>query len=1115
MPGAVGSALTRAREAWRAHPRAAGYLLALALHLALAPFFIHDWDGFVFIRTVQDFLHGVSPYKTVEMAPSYIFVGDGAPVVNSWYAYPPVPLLLMTPAFAVLTALFGHAPWLERVAIKLPLVAGDLALAFVAYGFVLAALRGREDAQRRARLVERVILFNPFLIFISAAWGMFDAWMMAFLVGSLWLLLEKRPAWAGVAFACAVLVKPFPAFVAPIVAALAFRWSGGARGLARWATAGAGAALVLCAPFFLDAPSGFLQQVVYNHVGRPPQGFTLAGVPLAFEWINHLLGTSLPTGIGPEAISRWSFFAMVALLGVLWIQGLSVREPEAAAHLILATLVGLLLVSKVVNEQYFVMPVVMAAVAFAVSERPLHLWTRRLYTFGGLVSGVLLGYHFLTFLPVDVAEVLFPFDPLGAAPRLTHGLGLNDDQAFVLPTLLAAAALVPALAVSLRLVGGRIVGPLRALWPLRRERARALPVPLAILAVLVLVVPTSAVLLASTAQSEPLESYHAPSGRLVGAYYYLWWNNPAHDPDVEYGNWREGVSEVPLEGYYTTTSGKMRNDFVAMRENGIELVVYAYHPYDRPKLPALVRVAGEAGVVTAPLVDLEEMLQDPSWRARDANGSALPIEFGFSLRNETRDAIAQRLADPADGFSHFPTWWKLDGRPVVFVKPTQEFFYDLDGDVKDRLVDAAFRLAHGATPRATLNASVPTTPDALRQPGNALWREAYHEVVREFWRGVENETAKRFQPLYIVASQTWDPTHGADRGASLALAHLAAADDAFIYSPSELWANHLDEAYPAQAQRWRDALLLDAQAQRARGATVFATVTPGYDDRVLRKAEGFVVPYEHDGVRTLDLLWDDAVLLDPDVILVDSWNNFRAGNALEPTREHGDALLADLAARAKAWEGAANASGPRALLVTNFLGASYHDGSGDPDGSYAFSLRAARRAEATLPGRVDLADWNGPTLGATNLSPYALVVVEPGAKDPATPDAATLPARLDAYARAGGRVLLLGSDVGTTYAKLATWSEPPFPSAHAWLETDAGRIPVPVDPWTTRHDVPSDARVLLWMTDGAQRYPGVWEVPRGEGTVAVTAFRPQGTFEDAAPGLFEAVLAAATHGGLP
>src|SRR5206468_10474381 len=86
------------------------YLISLAIQLSIAPFLVHDWDGFVFTRTVHDFLSGSTPYATAELDPTYIHLGNTWPPLNTWYAYPPFALLLMTPALALAFAA-GAAPW--------------------------------------------------------------------------------------------------------------------------------------------------------------------------------------------------------------------------------------------------------------------------------------------------------------------------------------------------------------------------------------------------------------------------------------------------------------------------------------------------------------------------------------------------------------------------------------------------------------------------------------------------------------------------------------------------------------------------------------------------------------------------------------------------------------------------------------------------------------------------------------------------------------------------------------------------------------------------------------------------------------------------------------------
>jgi len=247
------------------------YLLSVLVQLLVAPFLVHDWDGFVFTRTVRDFLAGATPYATVEADPIYIHMGQSWPPLNTWYAYPPLPLLLMTPTLAVAFA-SAAGPWLVRLALKVPFIVGTLGLAWTGEKLVRSA-----SDERSAEQWERLILLNPFLLFVSAAWGMFDAWMVAFLLLSI-LLLETRRVWlAGAAFGAASLVKLFPLFAAPaFLVYVALRWRRGAA--MRFVAAAVGTFTLVCLPFAITHPKGFMLQVLGMHLQRAPQGLSVLSV---------------------------------------------------------------------------------------------------------------------------------------------------------------------------------------------------------------------------------------------------------------------------------------------------------------------------------------------------------------------------------------------------------------------------------------------------------------------------------------------------------------------------------------------------------------------------------------------------------------------------------------------------------------------------------------------------------------------------------------------------------------------------------------------------------------------------------------------------------------------
>jgi len=77
------------------------------------------------------------------------------------------------------------------------------------------------------------------------------------------------------------------------------------------------------------------------------------------------------------------------------------------------------------------------------------------------------------------------------------------------------------------------------------------------------------------------------------------------------------------------------------------------------------------------------------------------------------------------------------------------------------------------------------------------------------------------------------------------------------------------------------------------------TVSPGFDDRILRGADRPVV--SRDGGR-YGATWDAALAGDPDIVLITSWNEWYEGSSIEPGTRFGSTALTETAARSAAWK---------------------------------------------------------------------------------------------------------------------------------------------------------------------------------------------------------------------
>jgi hypothetical protein len=886
------------------------YRISLFVQLAIAPFLVHDWDGFVFTRAVRDLLaSGATPYAVAEADPAYIHLGNAWPPINTWYAYPPLAFVLMTPALAVALKV-AAAPWVIRLALKLPFIAGTLALARVGADL----LRGGGKAEKAAEW-ERMILLNPFLIFVSAAWGMFDAWIVALMLLSISLVDRGRVRLAGVAFGASALVKLFPAFAAPaILLYVARRAPRGWRDALSFSAFATTTFVLVSLPFFVPHPQGFLLQVLRMHLERPPQGLSLPAfvvdvtqMTAAQGWLHvepplHAL-SMLPLGLTLGVTIATTAAAARA------------RDSFALTRTLVGLFIGVLYTSKVLNEQYFVIPVALyALVACGSGAR----WARvgyRVTTVGALVASLVMGWHFLTFWPTDVAVSLFGKPPHVLVGRIAAASGLPLAVFSFIPILISFCALLPAVVVGVRRIarecraGARILVTIVASRLRRRRPARAL---VALILFGPLLVQSVRVGSQRPQDAPPLDS----ASRRVGAFYYLWWANPSHDPVDRDGNWNDGVSERPSDGYYSITATKLRNDFRVARANGIDLIVASFHEYDQPVLEDALRAAYDQGVAIAPLIELGEIAATPEHRSPDE---------GFTLDPSTATAIVGMASKALSAFAKAPAAYRPGGKLAVFLFDAYFWGGDWRPPFRKRLLERASAIAaqnargeQATSPSNTeLEQSAPADFSAMlayTRYGH-VWRRAYADMYRAFWQSIREELERTFGPLCLYSGESWNPGAPFHRGAQTALEGMSVFDASFIYSPSFVWVLHKKDTYERNWQRWVVRSGMQAQYERGAGHPVIATAMPSYDDRVARKRSGFEIPSTGPRGSTYDLTWSFGLDLAPDLVLVSTWNEFFEGSAVEPTIEHGDELLK----RTGAWSERAHLhKQPRkpALIVT-------------------------------------------------------------------------------------------------------------------------------------------------------------------------------------------------------
>lgn len=865
----------RVARAWMAqHP----YRVALAGYLALAALFVHDWDGYVFATSVEMFWHGQTPYSVAAQDPWYGFLNVADAHVQ-WYAYPPLPLLAM--ALTSLPAiLLPLPPFLDRVLLKLPMILGTLALAWVGGAW---ARRFGADPTAAAR-IERRFLANPFLILVGPIWGMTDTLLMALYMGGLMALANERRRLGGILVGLSILVKPFPLLLLLPLAPYLIGRDGWAKTM-RFGAWVAATALAVSLPFAVAEPAGFWRQAVGAHLARDPQGLTVWSL-----WPLDLLPM--------QWISVASIAVMAAGLVLVGIAATRLRGKGTSLVLTLAAAIAILVANRVVNEQYLVLvvaPMLVLDVAHRLDRfgHAVARWTPRLFA----AAIALVGFHFVTFIPPDVANLLFAGRPV-------------DHVAFLLrswtPWLWSFighffAVAVPLTIILLGLLAWRLMRRLWAEAPLPPPSARRGLVPTLVACGLLLGMGITPLLGGSAAATPPFQpAFEEPK---VAAFHYLWWQNPAHDPDILYGNWPV-VSQDPTMGYYSSTRGVAREHAAAMVGAGVDTAIVSYHRGELQRYQVFQEEAHAAGLWVMPLIELNQVYDQTRHHPIDSNGVKVPYA-AYRLDNATRHAIEQFVLDLGEQLRQ-PSSLRLDGKPAVmfydsYVSGASFHTEDRNALATTLLTLASIEELRLAFDDPTMPATVaglldhyPTLPSGFYDPGSAAyWRQAHFVQHRLFWTTLRAELEAELGPLYLVSGESFNERAGFDAGIAKSLVNLEVFDAAFIYSPSFTWGVQPKAPFNDTFALWEDRNLWLTAFARGAGVGSSFGVAPAYDDTVNRP-RGFKILAYPDGEAApslYDRSWASTLAEPPTFVGVATFNEWFEGSSIEESIQYGDRFL--------------------------------------------------------------------------------------------------------------------------------------------------------------------------------------------------------------------------------
>jgi hypothetical protein len=227
---------------WLRTPDRRLLVLSILLQLALAVALGHSRDTRIFMSAGYLVGTGHSPYVSQDLTAVFHHVGFK---MLSTIGYPPPWPLALGGIYRVTYALMPNF-YLYNLAMKLPVIAANVGLAYLT-GAALQNLGAAPAVVRRAWLA---LLFNPFVLYVGAAWGQIDAIVALLALAALLLVASGRRDLSAVTLALAVCVKPT---AAPVLLAVLIVLGAGSlvRALRYAAVFVAGALVFYVLPFFV------------------------------------------------------------------------------------------------------------------------------------------------------------------------------------------------------------------------------------------------------------------------------------------------------------------------------------------------------------------------------------------------------------------------------------------------------------------------------------------------------------------------------------------------------------------------------------------------------------------------------------------------------------------------------------------------------------------------------------------------------------------------------------------------------------------------------------------------------------------------------------------------
>jgi hypothetical protein len=184
-------------------------LTSVLIQMLLGFFLGHYFDQRVFMATGYVVGSGGDPYKPIELV--HVFEN---PLLNGFVptiGYPPLWPLVLGLIYRVSYGLVQNV-FVYNFATKIPIMMANIALAYL----VRKILLNLHSDKKKAEAAWLFLLFNPFVILTTAAWGQIDSFAALLCVSSLYIVTKGRIKESAFLLAISIAVKPVALALVPL-----------------------------------------------------------------------------------------------------------------------------------------------------------------------------------------------------------------------------------------------------------------------------------------------------------------------------------------------------------------------------------------------------------------------------------------------------------------------------------------------------------------------------------------------------------------------------------------------------------------------------------------------------------------------------------------------------------------------------------------------------------------------------------------------------------------------------------------------------------------------------------------------------------------------------------